>query len=207
MTPRIFARGKITPFLFLVLLSGGMQNGAAQTDLSSAGNAAGVFSDADAGFKAKMHGKPEHNVTKTGEGSDDVQHQYLVAAANGVFMVAYQDHPEINAGDPAVIEKLYTSARDGFKKAVGGEQVEYKTITHSGLSGRETRFRIPSRQGAAITRMFFANQRWYHVFVLGAADFVNSKTAQQFLDSFQVIGSRSSQKSSREDLIRKHTDF
>jgi len=173
----------------------------------SSGPATKVFFDADARFEAVMHGKPEHNVMKIGDGQDDVQHQYLVGASNGVYMVAYQDHPDLNGDDPEVLDEIFTSALQGFQKGIGGGQLGARTIALAGLKGRETRFRIPANQGAAITRMFFVNHRWYHVFVMGTSEFVNSEASQQFLDSFRVTDSETAKKSSRENVIQKLKEF
>lgn len=154
-----------------------------------------------------MPGEPKRNVTKIGEGQDAVQHQFLVGASNGVYMVAYQEHRGVNGDDSAAIENLFVIGRDGFEKGIGGERTEHKTVTQAKLEGRETRFRIPAHGGLATTRMFFANHRWYQILVMGTADFVQSELSQKFLDSFKVTAAKASSKSSRKELIQKLKDF
>ena len=102
---------------------------------------------------------------------------------------------------------MYEAGRDGFQKAIGGEQTVFKEVSQFQLKGREMHFRIPAKQGEALSRMFFVNSRWYHVFVMGTPEFVNSKPAKTFLDSFKVFGNVSPQGLSREEAIQKLKDF
>jgi hypothetical protein len=141
-----------------------------------------------AGFQAMMLPEPDYQAIKQGNGPKDVQHQFASGTSQGVYMVAYQDHPNLNGDDPEVVKAIFTVARDGFQKGLGGELTTEKRITLENRSGREMRFKIPSRNAEAWSRMFFQNQRWYHVFVLGTPDFVNSKDAKQFQDSFRILG-------------------
>lgn len=140
-----------------------------------------------AGFQVLMPPNPQYNEAKQGPGPDDVQHQFLAGGATGVYMVAYQDHPNLDVSNPDTAEAVFVVARDAFQKAVAGERTAYKTIKLGDHEGREMSFKIPAKGGEARSRMFFANKRWYHVFVMGTPEFVAAKDTTRFLDSFRIL--------------------
>ena len=51
------------------------------------------FSNVKGRFSVIIPGTPQQKTAKIGEDADDIQHQFLLGVSNGVYMVAYQDHP------------------------------------------------------------------------------------------------------------------
>lgn len=61
--------------------------------------------DADGAFEIMMPANPQRQVQKAGEGPNDVQYQFLSGGPNGVYLIGYQDHPDLNSEDPEVRER------------------------------------------------------------------------------------------------------
>ena len=145
-----------------------------------------VFTSQDGGFQALLLSEPSFSKSKDGSGANDFQYQYVSGTSTGVYLIAWQDSKVESDADEGA-EAVYVTGRDAFRRAIQGEQVEYKKVILHGLNGRETTFRIPARSGEARSRMFLANHRWYHVLAMGTPDFVNSERTSQFLESFRLL--------------------
>jgi Protein of unknown function (DUF1559) len=105
----------------------------------------------------------------------------------GSYAVMYLSLPEAIAkqqgGTELILETIpqHLKASNAAAKIIG----QPKKITQDGHPGRELTLEIP-RQGIALVRVYMVKDHMYQVIVGGSKDFISSKDAQRFLDSFHV---------------------
>lgn len=123
-----------------------------------------------------------------GKSPAEEQHQFMLKAAGGVYMLVYQDYPNLDFAEPTVAKSALDVARDGFQEALGAQLTGERSIRFpgSGLSGREFELNIPKLNGQSRSRSVVIGHRWYSVTVLGTPEFVQSAAATQFLKSATV---------------------
>ncbi len=141
------------------------------------------------GFRVLLPGEPKHEQTTVGDGQDasDVQDQYIFQTKDGVYLVSYQDNPNLEGADAALLDEAFVRGRAGLKKIFGGELLEEKEIElQQKYPGRELRFTIPQAKGEAKCRMFLVGTRLYQVMAVGLPEFVNTDRTDSVLESFQL---------------------
>jgi hypothetical protein len=146
----------------------------------------------DAGkFSISVPGTPKHQETPVG-GADKqektIQHQYLVAGENGIFLISYQDNPNLLGATKEQLDEALSLGITTLLKTFGGEQLSLQDVTLSEkYPGRELRASIPAAKGEAKCRMYFVGIRLYQVMAVGVPDFVASEQTTKVLDSFAVL--------------------
>ncbi len=144
----------------------------------------------DGRFTIMLPGDPEVSETQipTTDGQPTTQKQYVLGGPSGVYLVSFQDNPNLVNADPAKISQAFDLGRDGLKKAFGGEVLEEKAIQLLGkYPGREVRLSIPAAKGKGRCRLYLVHTRLYQVMAVGVPDFVGSEQTQTILDSFSLI--------------------
>lgn len=147
------------------------------------------FTSPDGGFSIMMPGEPKVSESKipSADGQPTTQKQYVAGGEAGVYLVSFQDNPNLVNANPAKITQALNSGREGLKKAFGGEVLEEKQIELMGdHPGREVRLSIPAANGQGRCRLFLAGTRLYQVMAVGTPQFVQSEQTRTVLDSFSL---------------------
>jgi hypothetical protein len=146
------------------------------------------FASQEGGFSIRLPGKPVYEKTTVGKGKDDIQHQFLVGAAEGVYLVSYQDNPNLTGSSPEQLTAALESGRDRLVETFQGELLESESVeleeSHPGLTFRLT---LPEANGEANCRFYFVGTRLFQIMAMGVPDFATSEQAAQVLDSFQAL--------------------
>jgi hypothetical protein len=143
----------------------------------------------EGGLSAEFKAEPTlSTLNETAKDGQSYQRfQWLLDEGETAWIVSYNDYNPGTVGRVGLTE-FYEAAAKGSVTATGGWQVgELKSITLSGISGRElltavegtTQFRV--RQ-----RMFTRNDRFYQIVYVGLPGTENSAAAQAFLDSLRI---------------------
>ncbi|WP_146449378.1 hypothetical protein [Bythopirellula polymerisocia] len=145
------------------------------------------FRSKEGKFSVHLLGEPVHETTEVGD-AKETQHQFSTPAAQGVYLVSYQDNPNLKGKPPKEMELALESGRDRLLGAFEGELLESKSLklneVHPGLNFRLT---IPRAQGEARCRFYMVGTRLYQILVIGAPDFVNAEQATEVIDSFKLL--------------------
>ena len=105
----------------------------------------------------------------------------------GSYAVMYLSLPEAMAKQQGATELLLETIPQQLKASNAAAKIigQPKKITQDGHPGRELTLEIPG-QGVAVVRVYIVQDRMYQVIVGGSKDFISSKDAQRFLDSFHL---------------------
>lgn len=136
-------------------------------------------------FSVRMT-NPTYEAAVQSTGTDDVQHQFVSGFDQGVFLVAYQDHEDIEPSDTSAKENAYRQFAITFGKSVGGSARTYSEIAQNQISGRQFDCDLPLQSGKSRSRMFWVRQRLYHILAMGTNEFVESNQTKIFLESFAI---------------------
>lgn len=138
-------------------------------------------------FSIRLPGEPLYEKTTVGD-AQETQHQYTVPMERGVYLVSYQENPNLEGKGPDELASALVSGRDRLQEVFQGELVESKSIaldkTHPGL---QFRFTIPAANGEARCRFYLVGTRLYQLMALGAPDFAQSDQATQVIESFKLL--------------------
>lgn len=145
------------------------------------------FTSQEGGFSVRLSGKPVYKQTTVGV-AKELHHMFTDGTPQGVYLVSYQDNPNLNGATPRALVKALETGRDGLINGLKGELVESNESKldkkHPGLSFRMT---IPSAMGEARCRHYLVGTRLYQVMALGTLEFAASDEAMQVLDSFKLL--------------------
>ncbi len=137
-----------------------------------------AFESEEGRFAIMMPGEPKVSESKiaTSDGEPTIQKQFVAGGESGVYLVSYQDNPNLEGADEAAIARAFDVGRDGLKKAFHGEVLEEKAITLSDkFPGREIRLSIPQAGGQGRCRLYLVGTRLYQVMAVGVPAFVGSE--------------------------------
>jgi hypothetical protein len=144
------------------------------------------FASKEGGFSIRLPEKPVYE--KTTVGKDEIQHQFIVGAAQGVYLVSYQENPTLKGSSAEQLTAALESGRDRLMETFKGELLESESIEldelHPGLKFRLT---LPEVNGEANCHFYFVGTRLFQVMVMGVPEFATSEQAALVLDSFQVL--------------------
>jgi hypothetical protein len=107
---------------------------------------------------------------------------FTVESSKGAQCVAYSDFP-VSLVQQGNLARMFDGARDGAIANVGGSLVEETKISLLGARGREFLVKIKNDVFGR-NRFYLVKNRLYHLQVMGDRKYVDSKTAEIFLDSF-----------------------
>jgi hypothetical protein len=145
------------------------------------------FKSAAGKFSIRLPAKPAHEITEVGTAKEK-QHQFKVGTERGVYLVSYQDNPNLEGSSPEQLMAALESGRDRLQKIFSGKLLESKSVTlgktHPGLNFR---VEIPQANGEARCRFYLVGTRLYQIMALGVPEFANSNQATQVIDSFQLL--------------------
>lgn len=146
------------------------------------------FASKEGGFSIRLPGKPAYEKTTVGKGKDDIQHQFVVGAAQGVYLVSYQDNPHLKGSSPEQLTVALESGRDRLLETFKGELLESESIELDDSHPRLTfRLTLPAANGEANCRFYFVGTRLFQIMAMGVPEFATSEQAAQVLDSFQTL--------------------
>ena len=148
------------------------------------------FVSTEGRFSASMPGSPKHETVDVASpgATPTIQHQFTVAAENGMYLISYQDNPNLQGGTDRQIESALKEGRDALKRAFQGEVLEENSMRLQGKHpGLEVRLSIPAAKGEARCRLFLVGIRLYQVMAVGVPEFVASESTVGVLDSFQTL--------------------
>jgi hypothetical protein len=138
-------------------------------------------------FSIHLPAKPEHEMTEVGTAKEK-QHQFRVGTDQGVYLVSYQDNPNLQGSTPKQLMAALESGRDRLQEVFRGQLLESKNVTlnktHPGLDFKMT---IPQANGEARCRFYMVGTRLYQIMAIGVPEFANSNEATQVIDSFKLL--------------------
>ncbi|QEG34953.1 hypothetical protein [Bythopirellula goksoeyrii] len=138
-------------------------------------------------FSIGLPGEPLYEKTTVGD-AQETQHQYTVPMEQGVYLISYQENPNLEGKGPKELASALVSGRDRLQEVFQGELVESKSIaldkSHPGL---QFRFTIPAANGEARCRFYLVGTRLYQLMALGAPDFAQSDQATRVIESFKLL--------------------
>lgn len=143
-----------------------------------------LFASSDGRYKALFPGpvKTETSDVKTPNGNRKLTFDSVQVAEGLIFMVTYVDVPDDVAKSPPGprLDKI----RDGNKGAEGKVLLDKEvSVGVEKLPGRD--IVIEKSNSAIRNRAVIAGNRLYQVMIQGQKDFVVSKVADRFIESFE----------------------
>ncbi len=158
----------------------------AMADEPKAGDGLVEFKSDEGKFSVRLPGKPEEEVVEVGAAKEK-QHQFKIGSEHGMYLVSYQDNPNLKGASSKKIEAALEGGRDGAVGVFHGKLIESKSVTldkkHPGLIFRVT---IPDANGEARCRFYMVGTRLYQIMAIGEPDFANSEEASQVIESFKT---------------------
>jgi hypothetical protein len=146
-----------------------------------------LFSSKEGGFSIYLPGKPEHKSTTVGD-AKETQHQFVLPAPQGAYIVSYQENPNLAGSTPEQLAAALESGRDRLLESFQGKLLENKSAVlakkHPGLSFRLT---IPKANGEARCQFFLVGTRLYQIMAFGVPEFVGSDETKRVMDSFKLL--------------------
>jgi hypothetical protein len=147
------------------------------------------FTAPDGKWKAHFPGKP----SETTKSAMNIQFTMFVKEPwgnKGGFMVGFADLPIPAREADHLIQKRMNDGVTGAVGGVGGTLKESKNILLYGkYPGREFSASVTSpKVGQFRCRMYLVGTRMYQVTVMGVDEFATAPRAQEFLDSFALVG-------------------
>jgi hypothetical protein len=139
-------------------------------------------------FSIYLPAKPEHKVVEVGTVKEK-QHQFKVGTADrGVYLISYQDNPNLQGSTPKQLVAALESGRDRLPEVFRGKLLKSESVTlnktHPGLDFRVT---IPQANGEARCRFYMVGTRLYQIMAIGVPEFANSNEATHVIDSFKLL--------------------
>jgi len=147
------------------------------------------FTSPDGKWKAKFPGAPAEK-SKSAFGVTFTMWVKEPWGNKGGYMVGTADLPiPANEGNGATQKRL-DDAIAGSAQGVGGKMLDTKRVMlHDRHAGRECLASITEpKVGKYRCRIYLVNTRMYMVAVMGVDEFVNDPKADEFLDSFALLG-------------------
>ncbi len=144
------------------------------------------YSSKEDGFTALFPGTvTKRQQTATGpDGKLEGRGFVCEVKGGGAYLVSVTEYPDSTAaGSP---ERRLTNARNGAVDSVKGKLLHERKIKLGDVPGRELWIES-ERAGLIHTRIYAAGPRLCQTLVIGPKDFVETKDAARFLDSFRVI--------------------
>jgi hypothetical protein len=145
------------------------------------------FSSKAGRFSVRLPQKPKHKTTTVGN-VKEIQHQFSAPGDQGVYLVSYQDNPNLEGSGPAQLQSALESGRDKLQQVFRGELLESKAVKldklHPGLGFRVS---LPQANGEARCRFYMVGTRLYQILVIGVPEFTASQQATQVIDSFKLL--------------------
>lgn len=151
-----------------------------------------LFRSEEGKFTIEFPGIPQHQETNVGKKPEEqtIQHQYVIPGENGIYLVSYQDNPNLITASKEKIEEALTLGIGSLITSFGGKQLDLKDIMLSNKHpGKELRVSIPAAKGEAKCRLYLVGPRLYQVMAVGIPEFVTSDQSTEVLDSFGLIDS------------------
>ena len=174
---------------FIICLAGAFLLPVALLHADEVQNADGLieFTSKEGKFSIRLPGKPEYEKTTVGE-KKETQHQFVVGSEQGVYLVSYQENPNLKGSSPKQLTAALELGRDRLLKTFQGKLVESKGIVldklHPGIVFRVT---IPEAKGEARCRFYFVGTRLYQVMAMGIPEFAGSEQSTRVLESFKLL--------------------
>ncbi len=147
------------------------------------------FASPDGTWKAKFPGTPAEQ-TKAAFGVTFSMWVKEPLGGKGGYMVGTADLP-IPAGETqAMVQKRLDDGVSGSVNGVGGALTDSKRVMlHGRYPGRELRATITApKAGTYRCRIYLVGKRMYMTAVMGEDAFVTAAQADEFLDSFALVG-------------------
>lgn len=147
-----------------------------------------AFFAEDGNFTIAFPNKPtvKTEELKSANGDSFIQNQYVCEVGNGAILVTFQPSDEKLARSKETLEEAYSATRSRLLNATGGQLLEEKDVLVSGsVAAREFRFSIPSRSGEYLTRIFFANRKFFQIIAVGTPDFIKESDTREIINSFR----------------------
>lgn len=147
------------------------------------------FTSKEGAFSVMLPGEPTAKTNADKNGGPD-EHQFTLAANKDVYFISYRDVPELQNAAKDVLLKTLVTAQGALLSAANGNLLEMRELTlEKQYPGREFKFSAPidSTTGYCTSRVYLANGRLYMLMVEGSKEFLSSKEAKQFLDSFKLV--------------------
>lgn len=172
----------VFPFVAMLLVIGGSGSRAADGT-----KALQTFESRSGNFRLQLPGVPQEETVNVGDPSEP-QHQLKLGTDQGMYLVSYQDNPNLKNATAEELMKALELGRDNTQKVFQGELLENQTVTlnnvHQGLHFRMT---IPSAKGEARCRFYLIHTRLYQLMAIGVPEFANSEQTVKIFDSFQLL--------------------
>jgi hypothetical protein len=147
------------------------------------------FTSRAGGFSVRVPGDMKETVKNVNApgGKTEVQRTYLYAPSPAaVYLILDRDMSALAKANDATIQTALENGRKAAEKSLNGKLLSEKKVTLGKYPGLE--FQIESAKlGIYRSRVYIADGRMYQVTVMGPKDFANSKTADEFLQSFKLV--------------------
>ncbi len=117
------------------------------------------------------------------------QVQFTLPAADGAYLVSYQDYPGLAAASTEKLTDALAQAQEAARKGLNGKNAQTKSLTlDKQYPGRQIEFDfVGPSEGRFRSRAYMVKGRLYQVIVVGKKDFVKSAEAERFMDSFKLL--------------------
>jgi hypothetical protein len=145
------------------------------------------FSPKDGAFSVLFPGKPTEfrQSIKTAIGpAEALLYEVAVPPGDRKFMVSYSEYEQASI-KPGTEDKRLNNARDGLIASVKGKLKREKSLLLDNYPGRELYIEVEGKANVLI-RLYAVKNRLYEAVAAGGADFVTSKDAAKFLESFKL---------------------
>lgn len=150
------------------------------------------------GFRVSMPGAAQEITTIRKTPAGDVPlTMFVYDTPNGSFVVTFMDFSERQnkEQDAQFVENVLDGARNGAVATVGGALVNECGIELGHYRGREMLIATTVEDTSVFLRQrcYLVHSRMYCINVAGTNEMVHDKTSQEFLDSFELLESTSTE--------------
>jgi hypothetical protein len=144
----------------------------------------------EGGISAEFKAEPAFTTAKetAKDGQTYQRFQWLLDEGAIAWVLSYNDYKPGTVARTTLSE-FYEAAAKGSAAGTGGRQIgEMKSLTLSGISGRELLTAVGEKTSEMRIRqrMFTRNDRFYQILYVGPAGTENSAAARAFLDSLRI---------------------
>lgn len=170
------------PLLALLVLPLALEAGDPPTGWKTYPCKSGAF---EIGFPSKPEESKQNIKGVDGDGMVD-QIQFTVGRPQGSYLASHQPAPNLSKSDAKTVNAALDLARDRLVTSFEGKLLGSKNVKLDAAMGKEFTIDCPKIKGQIRSRAYLTNGRFYLILLIGTKDFVSTKEADYFLDSFKV---------------------
>jgi hypothetical protein len=148
------------------------------------------FTSKEGGFSVKLPGKPKEKVqnVQAPSGKAEVQRTYVCASdPKATYYILDHGMQNLAGADRTTLNKVLEEGSKAAEKSLNGKLLNQKQVALGKYPGLEYQIESAKAGGVYRCRAYIVDGRMYLVTISGPKDLATSKTADEYLESFQLL--------------------